>query len=164
MYDVLLVLILLGGWVASFVSGLLSLGHALEETLGENGPLWDYVADRVRGRALPDTLGLLLLGVALPAALLAVAAMGYCFGSMVFLSLLAGARIGDSVFTHIVPGFLVPVPNPGVETACLYLGEAVLVLLYLGSALTAWAFLLGMLPFALLWPTAWVAARIWPAK
>lgn len=139
-------------------SALLTVAHALEETFGAGGPLWDYLSS-VRGgwpRALRGALAVVVTSF-LPASLLLLAWHGYG-GSAAALSALAGARLADLLCTHLLPGLACRrwLPNPGLGSAALSAAEGVAILSL--SPAVPWALALGILPFAALTPLWWPPA------
>jgi hypothetical protein len=136
------------------ISILATVLHAREEVAGPGGPLWAEFG-RLAGRAVPNWLGATAVAVVLPVTLATLAIHGYLHGSIVALSLLAGARIGDALFSHW--GLWIAKlskPNPGLWTSTLYLVE--------GPALLYW-WPIEMIPalaagmgFALVIPVIWL--------
>jgi hypothetical protein len=121
---------------------------------------------RIVGTRLPDWLGFLLFTVVLAALLIGVAVGAYIYDSVFWLSVLFGARIGDSVVSHWwLRWQRLSVPNPGIYSTVLYVVEAAVIVWSLSSAdevLSLWGVLIGVGFFLLVLPLLWVAGRLNP--
>lgn len=108
------------------VSVGLTLLHTIQqEVWGKGGPFWEY-AEPITGVRLSWFVGFALF-VGLAAILIALAVAGYLFGSVFFLSVLIGARVGDALVSHGLLAVAFRRPNPGLSSSVLYLAEAVAV-------------------------------------
>ena len=131
------------------VSVLFTLAHAGEETWGDGAPFWRYYAGIARVR-FPDLLGFLVITLTLPLTLIVLAYLGYYQHADWALAVLFGARLGDAVFSHLLPAAAGWRPNPGVWSSGLYVMEVVLAWLILSPRVSLLPFALGALPFVLL--------------
>ncbi len=131
------------------MSALFTLLHVAEELVGDGGPLWRYFG-AIAGLRIPDAIGFVLFTVGLAAALIVVAWLGYVGGSALWLGVLLGARVGDSVFSHWLL-VLEWKPNPGIATTVLFAVEVALVIA-LGLPASPTGFLLGATFFAAIVP------------
>lgn len=127
--EILLVAVLLlsSPVIHLIASGTATLLHAAEELWGDGGPLWDNFGDIVHVRVDP-VFGFLAFSVGLPLALAYWAYWAYLEGSVVAISLLFGARVGDTLISHWGLWALGwSDPNPGIWTTGLYVLEAILI-------------------------------------
>jgi hypothetical protein len=141
--------------VAFALSLAFTVIHAAEEWFGKGGPLWDNFG-RIVGVRLPPVLGFLLFIVGLAASLAALSYLGYLAGSVLAISLLLGARLGDSLFSHwglYVLGL--SNPNPGIKSTVLYVIESGIFIWMYTSSLSAFG-LLGAAFFAAVLPSLWL--------
>ncbi len=143
-------------WYGFVASAVFTLLHTAEEVwTGDGAPFWGYYR-RHFGHGIGDIAGALLFsGLALT--LIGLAISGYLCGSPFFLGGLIGARIGDSVLSHIGLRVQFVGPNPGLATAPLYLVEAAVVPCVLPVSAVGVA--LGFGAFALFWFTSFVRRR-----
>jgi hypothetical protein len=153
-----IVLVLLSKQICFLVSSTLSVIHAAEEVYGSGGPLWDYFG-RLCEVKIASWLGAITVGLLLPAALVIVAYYTYLVPSPWFIGLLVGLRLGDFLFSHLLPRIVWQTPNPGFISAWGYLVEGTM-LIYTCSYLDAFAAFLGAAVFALVMPTLIVASFI----
>ena len=107
------------------VSLLITITHVLEELLGEGGPLWKYFG-AISEVNISDRIGFLLFTIGLTITLGVITAFGYLANSEFAISLLLGARIGDSIFSHWVLAFIKR-PNPGIYTTLLFVAESIFI-------------------------------------
>lgn len=165
-------------WIALFFSLLLTLIHAIEEVYGEGGPLWGYFGDLVDVK-VPAWLGATAVVVLLPLTLAVLACNGYGSACVTCLSLLAGAKLGDAIFSHWMPDLIRRLlentppprelsdlrvelilprrPNPGIYSSFLAAAEAFLVIGLLGVEVLP-AIAAGLV-FALVLPGLWLVGR-----
>ncbi|HEY1188549.1 MAG TPA: hypothetical protein VGE74_12930 [Gemmata sp.] len=139
-----------------------TLMHACQEIFSADGPLWDHFG-RIAGVAVPWPLGLAAFSV-LAVGLIEVAWLGYLDRSAVALSLLFGARLGDSWFSHLDLRIKrLSVPNPGLPSVPLYGIECVGIAVAVPEALLLPWVLIGAGTFALVIPAlslaGWIARR-----
>jgi Protein of unknown function with HXXEE motif len=124
----------------------LTLFHTLEELKGRGGPLWRNFG-AVVGVWIPDWLGFLLFFLILTAVLWLVALVAitgslltcavptkYAAGA---LGVLIGARLGDTLVSHVLLYVLRYRPNPGLASTPLYVAEAAFVIATFSRGLTA---------------------------
>lgn len=124
----------------------LTLFHTLEELKGRGGPLWRNFG-AVVGVWIPDWLGFplffliltallwLVALVAITGSLLTCAVQGKC--AAVALGALIGARLGDTLVSHVLLYVLRYRPNPGLASTPLYVAEAVFLIATFSRGLTA---------------------------
>lgn len=144
-------------WPALLLSVLLTVAHTAEEGAGPGGPLWAYFG-RITGFRLDPVEGVLLFSIALPAATVIVAWHGYT-GSAFALGLLAGARLGDTAFSHALPWLQGHRPNPGLYSALAgYLAEGLLLAGF--ASVSWWGVALGAGFFAAVLPVLRLLARL----
>ena len=159
----LLVLIL----AADFAITLL---HSYQELKGVGAPLWRNFGAIV-GLDVPDRLGFVFFTVGLSLALLIIGFVGFTGllgpGLTAFaLGALIGARLSDTLISHVLLHGVGYRPNPGLSSTPLYVLEALFIIVVfktrldvapgcakLGGALGVFAFL-SVLP--LLWFGRWV--------
>lgn len=137
--------------------------HAVEELIGDGGPLWDNFG-RIVGVRLPYFLGFILFTAGLAGILIFCSFRAYCWSSPIFLSLLFGARVGDTLISHWGLYWTgLSDPNPGLYSTALYVTESFLIYLFAGDMLLLSYILLGAAFFASVLPTLWLAGRIIPS-
>ncbi len=156
MTDWCLPLVLAWQPLCMLLSALGTVAHTVEEYAGEGGPLWDYFGS-IAGSRIPRLVGLLLFSVALPLGTIAVSAIGYGLDSGGWLSLLAGLRLGDMAFSHVLPS-LWHRPNPGIFSGTVYYGVEGGLLLALVDVQPL-AFGAGVAFFALVLPVLWLIGQ-----
>ena len=140
-----------GKGISLIISSILTLAHATEEVYGDGGPLWDYFSQLSKVR-IPSWLGVISIGILVPATLLIVAYHAYLEPSPWFIGLLVGLRLGDFLFSHLGPRIVWQKVNPGFLSSWGYLVEGSLVT-YTYCCLNVWAVVLGAAVFALVLPT-----------
>lgn len=157
MNDWALVLALLWPAVVTGLSITVTVEHAVDEVVGDGGPLWSEFG-RIAGVRVPDWLGVLGVSVVLPTSLAVAAVYGYLSGCETALSLLVGARLGDALFSHAglwLAGL--SRPNPGLPSSVLCALEGLVGACFLTvSPVTAVAAGLG---FAAVIPSLWLVGR-----
>jgi hypothetical protein len=133
----LLVLIL----AASFaITGL----HSFQEWKGAGAPLWRNFGAIV-GVKIPDLLGFLGFTAALTLGLWALALIGVAgwprWSAPAFaLGALIGARVSDTLISHVLLNALGYRPNPGLSSTPLYVLEALFLIVAFRAGLAAdWA-------------------------
>jgi hypothetical protein len=154
-----------------------TLLHTLEELRGPGGPLWRNFG-AVVGARIPDWFGFPLFFVILTVALWLVA-LAAVTGSLltyavppqwaaVALGALIGARLGDTLVSHVLLYRLRYRPNPGLASTPLYIAEAVFLIATFHTGLIAggnstWAgLLLGAGFFCLVLPFLWFLRTVIP--
>jgi hypothetical protein len=136
--------------LAVFGSVLLTVTHALEESFGDGAPLWDDLTEPF-GFTLSYPVGLFGFGL-LALGLSTAAIYGYreTEYQTVALSILCGARLGDSVWSHFVLALRRPKPNAGIYTALACFAEGVILVALFREKLDFGCVLAGALPFWLI--------------
>jgi hypothetical protein len=153
--------------------------HSYQEWKGAGAPLWRNFGAIV-GLKVPNWLGLLLFTDFLTLALWAVGLVGITAwfpliglvspGTAVgALGVLIGARLSDTLVSHLLPYRAGYRPNPGLSSTPLYVIEAVFIALAFHAGLTAWpksaaiGFTLGALFFVAVLPSLWLVRCAVPA-
>jgi hypothetical protein len=161
----LLVLIL----AASFaITGL----HSFQEWKGAGAPLWRNFGAIV-GVKIPDLLGFLGFTAALTLGLWALALIGIAgwprWGAPAFaLGALIGARVSDTLISHVLLNALGYRPNPGLSSTPLYIIEALFLIVAFRAGLAAdWAsarcgIIAGAGFFVAVLPLLWLAQLLIP--
>ncbi len=132
---------------------LTSTFHAIAEWRGH---LWEYLG-RLTGARIAANAGPVAGPVfyVLSALVVQVTAIYWAFWgrempSEVWLQIIIGLRAGDAIFTHISPANKLS-PNPGLNTAAIFLCEAGAIAFFTGLPNPLWI-LVGATPFAVLQP------------
>jgi len=121
-----------------------TLGHTLQEWKGRGGPLWRNFG-AIAGVWIPGWLGfaLFFVGLTLTQWLVGLVAitgswpggeLAPRFGAIA-LGALIGARLTDTLVSHVLLWALGYRPNPGLSTTSVYVIEAVFFLLTFGRGL-----------------------------
>lgn len=128
------------------ISFALTLLHTLQELKGRGGPLWRNFGAIV-GVSVPDLLGFLVFFVGLTVALWLVALLAITGSLLTYaaqtewaagaLGALIGARLGDTLISHVLLYMLRYRPNPGLASTPLYVAEAVFLIATFSRGLTA---------------------------
>jgi hypothetical protein len=136
--------------------------HSTEELIGDGGPLWTNFGSII-GVRIPTLIGFLLFTVGLTTSLVFLGFAAYCYNNPIALSLLFGARVGDTLISHWGLRLLnLSNPNPGIYTTVIYVIEALLIFTFL-SGLMPLYIVLGGLFFAIVLPSLWIAGIIFPS-
>ena len=152
------------------ISFALTIFHTLQELKGPGGPLWRNFGAIV-GVWVPNWLGFPFFFLILTAALWLVALVAIT-GSLVIypvqsecaavaLGALIGARLGDTLVSHVLLYLLRYRPNPGLASTPLYFIEAVFFIvtfykeLTAGGGFTCVGLVIGALVFFLVLPSLW---------
>jgi hypothetical protein len=162
----LLVLILL----ADFAFTLL---HSYQEWKGAGAPLWRNFGAIV-GVELPDSIGFLLFTVVLTLILLVAGVVGILgpFGprSTAFaLGALIGARLSDTLVSHVLLYSVGYRPNPGLSSTPLYVLEALFIFVAFQTRLEAavapakWGLAIGIVFFLSVLPLLLVGRWLMPS-
>jgi hypothetical protein len=154
-----------------------TLLHTLEELKGRGGPLWRNFG-AVVGAWIPDWFGFPVFFVLLTGALWLVALAAITGDLLTYavpppwtavaLGALIGARLGDTLVSHVLLYGLRYRPNPGLTTTPLYVAEAVFLLatfrtgLIAGGSSTWVGLLLGAGLFCLVLPFLWLVRTVIP--
>ncbi len=143
-------------WVLLPFSIAFTVGHTIEEVIGDGGPFWCYYR-RYFGRGIDDILGVILFST-LAGILILLAIGGYLCGSALLLGVLVGARFGDAWLSHVCMRSTAPGPNPGLLTSLLYLAEVVVVTLS-GVPVSPLGFTVGWVAFAAFWVVSFLIRK-----
>jgi hypothetical protein len=160
------------------LSLLFTLLHTLEELKGRGGPLWRNFG-AVVGTWIPDWLGFLVFFVILTGALWLVA-LAAITGDLLTcavpppwvalaLGALIGARLGDTLVSHLLLYVLRYRPNPGLTSTPLYVAEAVFLIatflrgLIAGGSSTWVGLSIGAGFFCLVLPLLWMVRMAIPS-
>jgi hypothetical protein len=122
----------------------ITVSHTLEEVLGEGGPFWTYYNPKI-----PYWLGAFSVAGVLPVILIYLAYLGYMEKSVFALSLLAGLRLGDSIFSHWLPALFGRRPNPGFTSSFNSAMDAGLLIFIF--KLQPWPVMLGIMIFMIVY-------------
>lgn len=157
-----------------FANWAITAIHVYEEWKGATVPLW-RVFGAVIGVWIPHWLGLLLFAGGLLLVLWGVGLAGlsgWLFQpldqsvAVIALGAIIGARIADSLILHWALYAVGYRPNPGIKSTALYMLEAAILMIVfregLASGPSALGFVLGVIPFVLVWLTLG-ALRLIPA-
>jgi hypothetical protein len=163
----LLVLILLADFA-------LTSFHAYQEWKGEGGPLWRNFGAIV-GLNLSDGWGFFLFTFSLTVILFGVGFIGIMGGTFGLrgtafaLGALIGARLSDTLVSHVLLYSLGYRPNPGLSSTPLYVLEAGFIAWIFQAALAAdpvdakYGFAAGVIAFILVLPLLWLLRTVVPA-
>jgi hypothetical protein len=148
--------------------------HSYQEWKGAGAPLWRNFGAIV-GLYIPNLLGFLLFTVGLTLTLWVVGFVGIS-GYFVSpgaaagaLGGLMGARLSDTLTSHIVPYGVGYRPNPGLTSTPLYILEALFIAFAFHAGLAAYpkstgiGFAIGALAFVAVLPLLWLARFVVPA-
>jgi hypothetical protein len=152
----------------------ITLLHSYQEWKGAGAPLWRNFGAIV-GLDIADRVGFLVFTLLLTLLLFAIGLIGilglvgprttaFALGAVI------GARLSDTLVSHLGPHSLGYRPNPGLSSTPLYVLEALFIAWFFHASLAAepgWAgfgFALGILSFVVVLPGLWLARLIWPAR
>lgn len=158
-----IVLVIVYAWRLEIMilSILFSVAHALEETYGEGSPLWDYFG-RIANVKIPEIIGFVSVSILLPIVLSILAIIGYSDDRYLWaLSLLCGARLGDTIFSHWLLWIIGYRPNPGIFSSVLYVFEVAFLFTF---DLTMLWFIVGVVSFAVVIPSLYVVGILTKEK
>jgi hypothetical protein len=161
-----LLIIILAADVA--ITGL----HSFQEWKGAGGPLWRNFGAIV-GVKIPDPLGFLGFTAGLTLGLWALALIGIAgcprwIPPAFALGALIGARVSDTLVSHILLNALRYRPNPGLSSTPLYIIEALFLIVALRAGLAAdptsacWGIIVGAGFFVVVLPLLWLARLLVP--
>jgi hypothetical protein len=161
----LLVLILAANFA---ITGL----HSFQEWKGAGAPLWRNFGAIV-GVKIPDWLGFLGFTAALTLTLWALALAGIAgwprwIAPAFALGALIGARVSDTLISHVLLNALGYRPNPGLSSTPLYVLEALFLIVAFRAGLAAdpasahWGIIVGAGFFVVVLPLLWLAQLLIP--
>jgi hypothetical protein len=147
--------------------------HSFQEWKGAGGPLWRNFGAIV-GLKIPDPMGFLVFTVGLTLALWALALIGIAGWSLWIapafaLGALIGARLSDTLVSHVLLNALGYRPNPGLSSTPLYVLEALFMLVAFRAGLAAdpasawWGIAAGVAFFVAVLPGLWLLRWVFPA-
>lgn len=153
--------------------------HSYQEWKGEGAPLWRNFGAIV-GLDIPDRLGFPLFTIGLTLGLWGLGLIGIagwfplvgpvgrsCAAGA--LGALIGARLSDTVVSHVLLHGLGYRPNPGLSSTPLYVLDALFIAVAFRAGLAAdpisasYGFALGALAFVLVLPVLWLLRWVVPA-
>ena len=157
--------------IADFAITLL---HSYQEWKGAGAPLWRNFGAIV-GLDISDWWGFRIFTVALTVILLVagfVGIIGILGGRAAAFALgaLIGARLSDTLVSHVLLHFVGYRPNPGLSSTPLYILEALFITWLFHASLAAhfhhawFGFALGILVFVAVLPGLRVAQQEWPER
>jgi hypothetical protein len=150
----------------------LTLFHSLQEWKGTGAPIWRNFGAIV-GLDIPDRLGFATFTLLLTLSLFAIGLVGIvgpAQWSACALGILIGARLSDTLISHVLLYSVGYRPNPGLSSTPLYILEA---------AFLSWAFhgrlaadpasakiglVLGILAFVMVLPALWLVRAAIPSR
>jgi hypothetical protein len=152
--------------------------HSLQEWKGAGGPLWRNFGAIV-GLKIPDAAGFLGFTVLLTLTLWALGLIGIAgwfplvgsvgSGCAAFaLGALIGARLSDTLISHVLLHYLGYRPNPGLSSTPLYILEALFVIVAFRAGLAAdprsawWGIVAGAGLFVAVLPLLWLLRLLIP--
>jgi hypothetical protein len=148
--------------------------HSYQEWKGAGAPLWRNFGAIV-GLDISDRWGFLIFTVLLTLTLSVIGAVGI-LGTLgpgwtaAALGALIGARLSDTLASHVLLYGVGYRPNPGLSSTPLYVLEAVFIAWAFQARLAddphvaAIGFVLGALSFVLVLPGLWLARWVWPDR
>jgi hypothetical protein len=115
--------------------------HSWQEWKGPGGPLWRNFGAIV-GVKIPDWLGFLVFTAGLTLtlwtlALIGIAGLPLRIAPAFALGALIGARVSDTLVSHVLLNALGYRPNPGLSSTPLYIIEALFLIVAFRAGLTA---------------------------
>jgi hypothetical protein len=152
--------------------------HSWQEWKGAGAPLWRNFGAIV-GLKIPDALGFLVFTIGLTLALWALGLIGiagwFAFAGPVghgcaafALGALVGARLSDTLVSHVLPHLVGYRPNPGLSSTPLYILEALFMIVAFRAGLAAdptsawWGIVAGAGLFILVLPFLWLLQLLVP--
>ncbi len=146
--------------------------HSLQEWKGRGGPLWRNFGAIV-GVKIPDWLGFLVFTAGLTLGLWLLALTGIAgwprwIAPAAALGALIGARVSDTLISHVLLNALGYSPNPGLSSTPLYIVEALfLIVAFHGGLAADWAsarcgILAGAGLFVVVLPGLWLLGLLIP--
>jgi len=146
--------------------------HSLQEWKGEGGPLWRNFGAIV-GVKIPDPLGFAVFTAGLTLILWALALIGIAgwphgIAPAFALGALIGARVSDTLISHVLLYALGYRPNPGLSSTPLYIIGALFLIVAFRAGLAAdWAsarcgIIVGAGLFVVVLPVLWLLQSLIP--
>ena len=146
--------------------------HSWQEWKGEGGPLWRNFGAIV-GTKIPDRLGFAIFTAALTLVLWALALVGIAGLSLWMapafaLGALIGARLSDTLISHVLLNALGYRPNPGLSSTPLYVLEALFLMVAFRAGLAAdpayakCGIVAGAVVFVVVLPLLWLGQLLIP--
>jgi hypothetical protein len=140
--------------------------HSFQEWKGAGGPLWRNFGAIV-GVKIPDPLGLLgftagLTLVLWVLALIGIAGLPRWIPPAFAIGALIGARVSDTLVSHVLLNALRYRPNPGLSSTPLYIIEALFLIVAFRAGLAAdpasacWGIVVGAGFFVVVLPSLWL--------
>jgi hypothetical protein len=140
--------------------------HSWQEWKGAGGPLWRNFGAIV-GAKIPDPLGFLVFTAGLTLGLWALALIGIAgwprwIPPAFALGTLIGARVSDTLISHVLLNGLGYRPNPGLSSTPLYIIEALFLIAAFRAGLGAdwasahWGIIAGAGFFVAVLPLLWL--------
>jgi hypothetical protein len=154
------------------VSFAITALHSWQEWKGAGGPLWRNFGAIV-GVKIPDPLGFLVFTAGLTLGLWALALIGIAgwpqwISPAFALGALIGARLSDTLISHVLLNALGYRPNPGLSSTPLYvLGALFLIVAFRGGLAADWAsarcgIIVGAGFFVVVLPLLWLLRFVAP--
>lgn len=157
----------------------ITLIHTLQEWKGSEVPLWRNFGAIV-GVRVPDWLGFALFTLGLTLGLWTIGLIAFAGwlpvlgevskpAAITALGVLIGARVSDTLISHLLMHFLGYRPNPGLSSTPLYIAEAVFILIAFREGLAsdptaAWTGVIaGFSFFLFVQPLLWILRLIVPS-
>jgi hypothetical protein len=148
--------------------------HSFQEWKGAGGPLWRNFGAIV-GVKIPDPLGFLVFTAGLTLGLWALALIGIAglprwIPPAFALGALIGARVSDTLVSHVLLNALRYRPNPGLSSTPLYIIEALLLIAAFRAGLAAdptsacWGIFGGAGFFVVVLPLLWLVRFVFPGR
>jgi hypothetical protein len=146
--------------------------HSWQEWKGAGGPLWRNFGAIV-GVKIPDPLGFLAFTAGLSLGLWALALIGIAglprwILPASALGALIGARVSDTLVSHVLLNALGYQPNPGLSSTPLYIIEALFLIVAFRAGLAAdptsacWGIVVGAGFFVVVLPSLWLVRLLIP--
>jgi hypothetical protein len=152
----------------------ITLLHSFQELKGVGAPLWRNFG-AVVGLDISDSWGFGFFTIALTVTLFVLGFVGIVGilgerAAALALGVLIGARLSDTLVSHVLLHFVGYRPNPGLSSTPLYILEALFLAWLFKASLAAhpnyaWSgFAVGIVAFLAVLPGLWVARQIWPER
>ncbi|HEV7407617.1 MAG TPA: hypothetical protein VGO01_03940 [Bradyrhizobium sp.] len=146
--------------------------HSWQEWKGAGGPLWRNFGAIV-GVKIPDPFGFVVFTAGLTLGLWALALIGIAglplwIPPAFALGALIGARVSDTLVSHVLLNGLGYRPNPGLSSTPLYIIEALFLIMAFRAGLAAdptsacWGIILGAGFFVVVLPLLWLLRFLIP--
>ena len=146
--------------------------HSFQEWKGAGAPLWRNFGAIV-GVKIPDAAGFLVFTAGLTLTLWALALIGIAglprwIPPAFALGALIGARVSDTLVSHVLLNALGYRPNPGLSSTPLYILEALFLSVAFRAGLAAdpasahWGIVVGAGSFVAVLPLLWLVQLLFP--